>query len=169
MVNTKVYREFLTIEDLDYIETIINKPNWACNHKSNGDNINEAVFWKMGDLENDEFFSKYLLNKIKELTGDEFKVERIYFNGHTACGQGYSHQDSFEENGRTFIVYCNKVWNLEHGGGTSILNENREVETYFPYPRSAIYFKHNQVHLANPIGKDFKGVRVTLAFKLYKI
>lgn len=168
MVSTKVFREFLTIEDLDYIETIINTPNWSCFHKSN-DDPNSSVFWSMGGLEHDKFFSEYLLNKIKHLTGDNFKVERIYFNGHNACSQGYQHTDCKDPNGRTFIVYCNKSWNFEHGGSTCILNENKEVETYFPYPRSAIYFQNNQLHLATPISKDFKGVRVTLAFKLFKI
>jgi hypothetical protein len=168
-MKTKVFREFLTDQDLQYIEEKINQPQWSCNHKSNSQDPNASLFWQMSGLENDEFFSKYLLNKIEELTGDKFKVERIYFNGHNACSQGNQHTDSPHDNGRTFLVYCNRVWNFEHGGGTSILNENREVETYFPYPKSAIYFKHNQIHLANPIGKDFKGIRVTLAFKLYKI
>jgi hypothetical protein len=169
MVNTKIFREFLTIEDLDYIETIISTPNWSCFHKSNIQDPNASLFWQMGKLENDEFFSVYLLNKIKEITGDNFELERIYFNAHNACSQGYQHTDSKDKNGRTFLVYCNRFWSFEHGGGTSILNENREVETYFPYPRSAIYFQNNLEHLATPISKDFKGVRVTLAFKLFKI
>jgi hypothetical protein len=122
----------------------------------------------MSGLEEDEFFSVTLLNKIKEATKDNFTVERIYFNGHNACSQGYPHTDSEQENGRTFLIYCNKEWDLKFGGGTSFLVEN-EVKTYFPYPKSAIYFKNNIVHMADPIGKDFKGVRVTLAFKLFKI
>jgi hypothetical protein len=168
VVSTKVFREFLTDQDLQYIEEKISQPQWSCNHRSS-DDPNSNSFWKMTGLENDEFFSKYLLDKIKKVTGDEFELERIYFNGHSACSQGNQHIDTPHDNGRTFLVYCNRVWNLEHAGGTSIVNEHREVETYFPYPRSAIYFKHNQVHLANPIGKDFKGIRVTLAFKLFKI
>jgi hypothetical protein len=168
MGNTKIFREFLTEQDLQYIEEKINQPQWTCNHTSS-DDPNAYTFWKMTGLENDEFFSKHLVNKIKKLTGDDFEVERIYFNGHNACSQGNEHIDTLHDNGRTFLVYCNRVWNLDYAGGTSIVNEHREVETYFPYPKSAIYFKHNQIHMANPIGKNFKGVRVTLAFKLFKI
>jgi hypothetical protein len=169
LVDTKVFREFLTYEDLDYIAAKINEPGWSCNHTSNSQDPNACLFWQMGKLENDEFFSVYLLDKIKEVTGDNFKLERIYFNAHNACSQGYQHRDTDDENGRTFLVYCNKVWSFEHGGGTSIINKNKEVETYFPYPRSAIYFQNNLEHLATPISKDFRGVRVTLAFKLFKV
>jgi len=122
----------------------------------------------MSDLENDEFFSEYLLNKIKEITKENFTIERIYFNGHNACSQGYPHKDSEQENGRTFLIYCNRSWDLALGGSTNIIVDN-EVQSFFPYPKSAIYFKNNYFHLASPISKDFKGVRVTLAFKLYKI
>jgi hypothetical protein len=167
MSEIKVYRSFLTEQDLNYIEKKANEPKWSCNHRSN-DSPNASLFWQMSGLENDEFFSKYLLNKIEELTGDKFQIERIYFNGHNACSQGYQHKDSEYDNGRTFLIYCNRVWNLEYGGSTSILINN-EVNTYFPYPKSAIYFQNNLVHLASPISKDFKGVRITLAFKLFKI
>lgn len=121
----------------------------------------------MEGLESDEFFSVYLLNKIKEATNENFDVERIYFNGHNACSQGYPHTDTNKENGRTFLIYCNSVWDLSLGGSTSFMIDN-EVESFFPYPRSGLYFKNNIIHMASPISKDFKGVRVTLAFKLYK-
>lgn len=122
----------------------------------------------MSGLEDDEFFSVTLLNKIKEITKDNFTVERIYFNGHNACSQGYPHTDSEKENGRTFLIYCNKVWDLALGGSTNFIVDN-EVQSFFPYPKSGLYFKSNITHMASPISKDFKGIRVTLAFKLYKV
>ena len=122
----------------------------------------------MSGLEEDKFFSVTLLNKIKEETKDNFTVERIYFNGHNACSQGYPHTDSNQENGRTFLIYCNKVWDLALGGSTSFIIDN-EVQSFFPYPKSGLYFKNNMLHMASPISKDFKGIRVTLAFKLFKV
>jgi hypothetical protein len=163
----ETYREFLTDEDLSYIEQKIAQPAWSCNHKSN-DNPNSSVFWQMSGLDLDEFFSVYLLNKIKQVTKNNFTIERIYFNGHNACSQGYPHTDSDKENGRTFLIYCNRVWDLAFGGSTSFIIDN-EVKSFFPYPKSAVYFQSNYTHLANPISKDFKGVRITLAFKLNKI
>jgi hypothetical protein len=122
----------------------------------------------MSGLEEDKFFSVTLLNKIKEETKDNFTVERIYFNGHNACSQGYPHTDSDQENGRTFLIYCNKVWDLALGGSTNFIIDN-EVQSFFPYPKSGLYFKNNVLHMASPISKDFKGIRVTLAFKLFKV
>jgi hypothetical protein len=125
-----------------------------------------SLFWQMNGLENDEFFSVYLLNKIKEITKDDFTVERIYFNGHNACSQGYPHVDTQLDSGRTFLIYCNKAWDLALGGSTNFIIDN-EVQSFFPYPKSAVYFQNNIVHMASPTSKDFNGIRVTLAFKLY--
>lgn len=163
----KIFRNFLNDDDFKVIQSKILEPKWSCNHRSSSDEDN-SLFWKMSDLEYDDFFSKYLFNKIKELTQEDFEIDRIYFNAHNAAGQGYPHTDSESENGRTFLIYCNDKWDLKFGGGTSFVINN-EVKTFFPYPKSAIYFKNNVVHMADPVSKDFKGVRVTLAFKLFKI
>jgi Rps23 Pro-64 3,4-dihydroxylase Tpa1-like proline 4-hydroxylase len=163
--NIKVYRDFLTSFEQDKIENKILEPNWSCNHQSAN---NGNLFWQMSNLEKDEFFSVHMIKKIEEVTGDKFDVERIYFNGHNACSHGSLHTDSQREDGRTFLIYCNKIWHPEYDGGTTFVHKE-EFITFFPYPRSAIYFQNNIKHFANSIGKEFLGVRVTLAFKLYKI
>jgi Rps23 Pro-64 3,4-dihydroxylase Tpa1-like proline 4-hydroxylase len=165
--NIKVFRDFLTPFEQDKIELKILEPKWGCDHFSSP-NQNGNLFWQMSGLENDEFFSDHMIKRIQELTGDKFEVERIYFNGHNACSHGSIHTDSAKENGRTFLIYCNRIWHPEYDGGTTFVH-NEEVNTFFPYPRSAIYFQNNIKHFANSVGKDFHGVRVTLAFKLYKI
>jgi hypothetical protein len=119
----------------------------------------------MSGLENDDFFSVHLLSKIKTITEDDFNVERIYFNGHNGCSQGSPHTDTEQDNGRTFLIYCNKVWDMALGGNTSFILKD-EVQSFFPYPKSAIYFQNNILHMASPISKNFNGIRVTLAFKL---
>jgi len=167
MIETiKVYKDFLTSCEQNKIEEKILEPKWSCNHSSGG--VDGNLFWQMKDLENHEFFSVHMMKRIEEVTGEKFTVERIYFNGHNACSHGSIHKDSNKENGRTFLIYCNRVWDPEFGGGTSFIYNN-EIKSFFPYPKSAIYFKNNINHFADSIGKGFKGVRVTLAFKLYKI
>lgn len=162
----KEYKNFLTRDELNQIEEKILSPNWSCNHRSND---HGALFWQMSGLENDEFYSVHLLNKIKEVTNDDFIVERIYFNGHNACGQGSPHKDSNSDNGKTFLIYCNSLWAPNLGGGTAFIdNDTDDVFQYYPYPRSAIYFRNNIDHFAMPVSKDFRGIRVTLAFKLFK-
>jgi len=160
----KTYDNFLTEQDKNYIQSIIESPKWQWGHKSNGNSI--GSFWKINKLEFDTFFNPYLLNKIKELTGDNLAIERIYMNGHTSGGNGNMHKDTELEDGRTFLIYCNSEWNIEWGGGT-YLAENDTIVNNKPY--SAVYFKNNKDHCGLPISKEFNGLRVTLAFKLLKI
>ena len=160
----KTYSNFLTEQDKEYIQSIIASPKWKWGWKSKSADINS--FWQLDKLEFDTFFNPYLLNKIKELTGDNLAIERIYMNGHTSGSYGSKHKDSELEQGRTFIIYCNSEWNIEWGGGTYFA-ENDIVVNNKPY--SAVYFKNNIEHCAMPLSKDFNGLRVTLAFKLLKI
>ena len=159
----KIYNNFLTEQDKEYIQSIIASPKWQWGHKSNQEN---NYFWKLDKLEFDTFFNFYLLNKIKELTGDNLAIERIYMNGHTGGGYGLMHTDSVFDQGRTFLIYCNHEWNIEWGGGTYFA-ENDTVVNNKPY--SAVYFQNNKDHCAMPISKEFNWLRVTLAFKLLKI
>ena len=160
------FNEFISDQELSYIESIIGSPRWKWGWKSNP--TDAQAFWQIDDLKDDEFFSIHLLNRIKELTGDDFEVERIYMNGHTACSSGFPHQDSKQENGRTFLIYCNREWQSEFGGGTAFVVDD-EIATINPKPKSAIYFRNDVFHHATPLSKNFNGLRVTLAFKLYKI
>lgn len=160
----KTYNNFLTEQDKDYIQSIIKSPKWKWGHKSNS--TDTVSFWQLGKLEFDTFFNPYLLNKIKELTGDDLAIERIYMNGHTSDSHGSKHKDSELEQGRTFIIYCNPEWNIEWGGGTYFAKNDTVVNNK---PYSAVYFQNNIEHCAMPLSKNFNGLRVTLAFKLLKI
>jgi hypothetical protein len=160
----KTYNNFLTKQDKEYIQSIIKSPKWfwGCTSTPKANDN----FWRIDKLEFDEFFNPYMVNKIKELTGDDLIIQRIYMNGHTACSHGNLHIDMSSENGRTFIIYCNPEWNIEWGGGTYFA-ENDTVVNNQPY--SAVYFQNNIEHFAMPLSKDFNGLRVTLAFKLLKV
>jgi len=164
MNEIKVYHNFLTPQEQTIINDIIMRPIWKFGHNS----ITEGnLFWKIDALESDEFFSVKLLNKIKEKTGDDFQlVERIYMNGHTAGSHGNTHTDSRDGRGRTFLIYCNQTWNPEFGGSTVFLDGDKVLSTY-PYPYSAVYFRNNIEHFASPLSRNFNGLRVTLAFKLF--
>lgn len=165
MNEIKIYHNFLTSKEQDVINKIITGSNWKFGHSSNG-TPNGNSFWQIHELENNEFFSVDLLNKIKEKTGDDFDVERIYMNGHTAGSHGNIHTDSQSDRGRTFLIYCNQTWHPEFGGNTMFLGGSEVISTY-PYPYSAVYFRNNIEHFAGPLSRNFNGLRVTLAFKLY--
>jgi hypothetical protein len=160
----KIYDNFLTEQDKEYIQSIIDSPRWQFGHGSNRKANN--AFWIIPHLQFDLFFSPHLLEKIKELTGDDLMIQNVYMNGHNACSHGNLHKDTEIDDGRTFLVYCNPEWNIEWGGGTYFAENDTIVN---PKPYSAVYFQNNIDHFATPLSKDYKGLRVTLAFKLYKI
>lgn len=163
----KTFENFLSAEEKEIIHNKLSQPLWSFGHSSQGDPL-QTVFWKISNLEKEEFFSTHLMQKIQELTEDKLTIERVYMNGHTACSNGNIHTDSGDSNGRTFLIYCNKEWNPEFGGGTCFLHNNEAI-SFYPAPYSAIYFQNNIEHFAMPLSRFFNGLRVTLAFKLYKL
>ena len=161
------YRYFLDAKDLEIINKTAHLPRWSHGHTSN--NPNESQFWKLElNRKNDNYFYTTLFDKIKEVTKDNLKIKSVYFNGHNACSQGKLHTDGTDPNARTFLIYTNLEWHPEWGGGTGFILDNNTVEYIYPYPGSAVYFNSTIIHSALPISKEYKGTRLTLAYKLRK-
>jgi len=129
-------------------------------------------FWHIDSLENDEYFSIYLKNKICNQIGDYFKkcsVKRIYANGQTACQVGSAHLD---DGNMTLLYYPNPEWQYEWQGHLMYLTqENRDEDTYEPYrvvryrPNRAVLFPAKILHHADAPTRHFNGLRVSLAYK----
>lgn len=158
------FSDFLSEEDKEYIQKTIGKPKWEFNHTSDITRSDFIRFWIM-KLNDDSFYRVKIFEKIKEITGDDLVLERVYMNGHLSCTHGQFHNDSDEENGRTFLVYCNPEWHPELGGMTCF-NVDGNLQMVYPEPWSAVYFQADQFHFAMPISKTFTGLRVTLAYKM---
>ena len=124
-------------------------------------------FWKL-ELDDDMFFSDYLLNKIQEKTQQSFTLERVYANGHTYGLDGIFHQDSFDENGRTFLLHANLDWKNSWGGGTLFYNDTDELRTVMFQPNRGILFPGRVFHSAAPITRLCNELRITVAWKLQK-
>ena len=164
----KLIKNFLHINDFTEINKKVLEPRWGFNHSSNNSE-EESFFWKL-DLneKEDPYFFTTLYDKIKNVTEDDFYIERVYFNGHNACSSGNIHKDNPSENAKTFLVYCNQAWHPKLGGGTSFVKGMQDIITIYPYPGSAVYFDGYIPHGAQPISKDFKGTRISLAYKLIR-
>jgi Rps23 Pro-64 3,4-dihydroxylase Tpa1-like proline 4-hydroxylase len=157
------YKDFTIPKDIRTIEEQIHKPLWRFGHSSSLD-PDANKFWSQS-VESIPFFSEYLFEKIKNRTGQDFDIERIYMNGHTNGSHGNVHTDSSDPRSKTFLIYCNDTWLPDLGGGTTFICDDDNVTAY-PYPYSAIYFSGNIPHFATPLSPHFKGLRVTLAYKL---
>lgn len=134
-----------------------------------GVNTRHKLFWNL-QLDDEEFFTDYLFNKIKakllEKTNENVDLIRVYLNGHNACSQGYFHVDG-PPNERTFLIYCNKRWNIENGGGTVFYDEeNKRYTTVQALPLTSVYFRADINHCSQPLSRDFDDLRVTAAYKL---
>ena len=163
MDNLKSYADFLTEDAQKYIQETIKKPQWEYDHHDRDDRL-DMKFW-IQKLNSDSFYRKFVFEAIKDMTGDDLILERVYMNGYTSGEHGLFHQDCDDEDGRTFIIYCNEDWNPEYGGLTCF-NIDGNLQMVYPFPYSGIYFKGTIPHFAMPISKLFTGLRVTLAYKM---
>ena len=71
----------------------------------------EHLDFLMLDVSNEEFYNKYLFDKVKQHLDGEYKLERIYFNGQWSGREGNFHNDGCDI---TVLFY---VSDYEYGWG----------------------------------------------------
>ena len=162
-----LFNNWLTKEEMDTIQQTIKSPRWQFGHTST-DTPTNGYLWVMNIDNSEDFYYKHLLDKIKKTTNEEFNVERIYLNGNQNSSSGSIHKDNdIIDNAKTFLIYCNPDWDIEIGGHTHFIHNN-EIISVPPIPGNAIYFDGTIDHFAAPLNPMYKGLRVTLAYKLIK-
>lgn len=159
------YHNLFSLEDCWKIIEYVNRPNWAFGHGSTN-NSRGTPFWVM-NLNNEIFFTDYLLNIIREKTNQKLSLERVYANGHMFGTQGEPHQDSQKSNGRTFLFYANHDWCIDWCGKTVFLLNSTEQHYELPTPNKGLIFPGRMFHYAEPTTRKFTGLRITVAWKLY--
>jgi len=172
--NTSDVLQYDNFFDRDDWEEIKNKTgygsNWCFGHTSVGREHPEfhqcTPFWKI-DFAEDAFFYDHLLNKIQEKLDTRFKLQHVYANGHTYGQDGSIHVDAQTDNGRTLLLYVNPTWHPMLGGATNFYINDGEVHSIFPRPNKAVLFPGKIPHCAAPCTRSFKGLRVTIAWKLF--
>ena len=168
-------KDIVSKEHFENIINIIDNINCDCDYhlswKYTGSSMitkNMEHLW-MCYLDKEKFFTEELFSLIKEkiykLTQEKISLERVYFNGQTYGQQGYMHPDAFHDNSRTLLMYCNTKWEKNWAGGTAF-DFGFDSKIFFPFPNSAVYFDSTIFHHAQPVSKNFNGLRVTLAYKL---
>jgi len=171
LLNThlQIYDDVFDCSIFNRIVDKMQSPGWEFGHTSyHPSDPNYQIcckFWKR-DLNDDVFFSDYLLNKIQEKTKQSFTLETVYANGHTYGLDGIFHQDHFDGQGRTFLLYANLKWANEWGGGTQFYTDNGELRTVMFQPNRGILFPGMVYHSAAPTTRIFNDLRITIAWKL---
>lgn len=163
------YDDFFDKEEFDKILDYVSRPCWGFGHgsydKDHPNHKNSLPFWGM-NLDNEEYFTNYLLNKIQDKTYTRYKLLTVYANGHTFGTKGSFHQDWYDISGRTFLLYANATWDVEWGGNTVFDYGNGDYQFSVPKPNSAILFPGMIPHYADATTRLFGGLRVTIAWKL---
>jgi|688.fasta_scaffold09406_15 hypothetical protein len=193
----KIYENAFSQEEFNEGMSWVSKARWKSNQSNQKDGIdNDWVspniesysptirrFWGAGRMwHKEEFFNTVCLNRIREITGEPtLELNHLLLNGQTACQDGDPHFDSEIENAYTFIWFLNPYWDFRWGGQfvafdryidpdtneTIVLDKSKHV-TVFPMPNLCVFFPANIIHFAFGPTKDFSGMRISMAFKLYK-
>lgn len=162
------YDDVFNNEDYNKIVSHLSEARWRYGHSSNKRNPNyksSPSFWIM-ELNDEELFTSTLLEKIKVVIGKKCTLTTVYANGHTYGTKGRPHQDSYDENGFTFLYYPNSVWDLEWGGKTAFILDKDKYYFRTPKPNSAVLFPGMIWHYAEETSRLFTGLRITIAWKL---
>jgi hypothetical protein len=175
--------QFFDKENFDKTLSILKEPKWAFRNISS-ETYKHKIFWVM-DLSGESFFTETLFEKVKEVIGSDYLLNRVYANGQTYGLDGAPHSDEIFDSSCTLLVYMNAEWDLLWGGYTVFLNRYHDTKTgkdkffdgdainktkkILPSPNKAIFFPGTIYHYAESPTRDFYGLRMTLAYKLRKV
>ena len=160
----EVYDDFFDDDIHQEVYSKLMRPNWGISGNNPG---KLEIFWHYEGLENEEYFSEYLYKKICNKLDTEFKgFERIYANGQTAGQYGTPHYDDGD---LTFLYYPSPVWDTNWQGHLMFMNEADEVVRVVEHkPNRAVLFTGIIKHYADAPHRWFNGLRISLAYKLWK-
>lgn len=132
---------------------------WAYNNVTHpGD---EMRFWIL-DLMDDPLYTRNIFSRVCELTGKNWTIRKVYVNGQTHGQCGSMHVDCIEPGDYTFIMYMNPEWKPEWGGATVF----EDGSCMIPRPNTGIFFKADILHAGLEPTCLYKGMRMSLTYKL---
>ena len=155
----KIIDNFL--EKKDFKKIVSDDPAWNLQTSNPG---KEELPFLYSDLTDESFFNSYLYDKVVEqLDGDNYRLQRVYFNGQWNGREGTLHRDGCDF---TALIYMS-TYEYGWGGFTEIMTEP-EPTLIYPIPNRLVIFPGNIYHKAYSFAYQNCPLRVTLAFKINK-
>ena len=155
----KIVNNFLDKNDFNKVYSSSLKENWII-QRSNPDK--EELTFFMSEKTDDPFFNSYLYDKVVEqLDGDNYTLQRTYFNGQWNGREGTLHEDGCNFTALIYISSYHYGW----GGFTEILTKPEPTLVY-PIPNRLVIFPGNILHKAYSLAYQKCPLRVSLAFKI---
>jgi len=167
-----VFDNFLEKDELQTAIHKIKNTRWTFGHKSRHEVISGTPFWS-SSINDDSYFTGYLLNIICKTVHKNLKLKRVYANGHTFGQDGTYHQDSTDENTYTFVLYLHEIdiSDVELAGGHLYFKfpHLQYNICYEPILNRGIFFPSNYFHKACSFSRYIMELRTSVAWKLTEI
>ena len=155
----KIVDNFLDEKDIQKITS--NRLTW---NLQTSNPVKGELSFLMSEKTDDPFFNSYLYDKVVEqLDGDNYRLQRVNFNGQWNGREGTLHRDGCDF---TSLIY---VSTYEYGGGgfTEIMTKP-EPTLIYPIPNRLVIFPGNIYHKAYSFAYQNCPLRISLAFKINK-
>lgn len=161
--NIRLLKNFLTVTEFDKVRSIIDgSRTWG----QNGTSLEGTRKFGYLELMHEPYFSDYLVDKIRQVTELNLRLDRVYANGQVFGQDGSFHQDSHLPNTFTFMIYTNKVDDLENWGGeTQFKFYDDQLTVFQPETNSALFFDSTIWHRGLGPSRRVDEMRVTVAWK----
>ena len=158
------FNNFLNEQEYDKLSDILkNKIKWCYEGVTSIDNDDKIWY---ADLLQESYVTNTLFEKLKNLLNKDLSLIRVYANGQTFGLDGHWHQDSLpNHNEYTFLYYYTNHDDPSIIGETYFKRDNN-YSCELPIPNSAVLFNGDVWHKGMGPKKEFKGLRITIAFKL---
>lgn len=167
MSDIQVVDNFLTQKELHEAGFIVDNLKWNFGHVSVASGFK---FW-VCNLSDNDFFSKYIFQKIEKYFGKKFEINRVYANGQTYGLDGSYHTDDERDDCYTFLMYLSDInhKNVDEVDGHTLFKYDKRVISIEPILNRCVLFKSNILHKGMAPSRKANMLRITVAFKLREI
>ena len=155
----KIVDNFLDEKDIQKITS--NRLTW---NLQTSNPVKGELSFLMSEKTDDPFFNSYLYDKVVEqLDGDNYRLQRVYFNGQWNGREGTLHRDGCDFTSLIYMTDYEYGW----GGFTEIMTKP-EPTLIYPIPNRLVIFPGNIYHKAYSFAYQNCPLRISLAFKINK-
>ena len=159
-MEVKYVDNFLDKIDFKKVEERIVDASWTfqCGNPINKEKL-PFLLW---EVSHEEFYNKYLFDKVKQHLDGEYKLRRVYFNGQWSGREGDFHNDNCDV---TVLLYVSD-YEYGWGGFTEIMTSSTSPTIIHPLKNRLLIFPGKIMHKGYAFSYQTCPMRISLAFKL---
>ena len=156
----KIVDKFLDTIDLKKVAAATNDTEWTF-QRSDPRNMKHGIFL-MKHMNDDKFFTTYLVDKIKAHLDKDYELKAVYFNAQFPGREGEFHLDGCDV---TVLLYVSP-YEYGWGGFTEIMTSTKRPTLIHPLQNRLVIFPGRVMHKAYSFSYQTCPSRISLAFKL---